>query len=197
MDQPVRKVKREIPQDDIQNEIPQTIIGKTMQDSTEQLLAFVNNKIQLTDHKLLFDGSREPSLYELNKAIAEYEHALLSLIVVYETAAWELEIAKESYEEFLNDKIVETRDTYNKSDIKRNTWLSASEIEAYAKHKYKDELSKLKVVVKIAERQKSTMLRILDGWNSYNFQLSQLSKNSIAEVSASIKSANAIEALDN
>ena len=183
MSEEVRRVKR-----DVTSQTPVTVVGSKMTNDIEQLLAYVNQKIKLMANKLLFDGNRSPSLYELNKAIAEWPHVYLALTVSYEEAAYELDIAKEAYEEFLNDKIVETRETYNRNTVEdKKFWLGSKEIEAYTCKKYKNELAHLKAAIILCERQKSTMLRIIDGWNNYSWQLNQLSKNSIAETAGDLR----------
>ena len=102
-------------------------------EASENLVRYVSEQIDRMNNKILFDGSREPSLYELDLALSTYEQTLFGLIALYEANKMEAELAKEKYNEFFNDKYMEIRNTYNTIDIKNSQWLSAKEIEATVK----------------------------------------------------------------
>lgn len=152
----------------------------------ESLMEFVEKQINLMNNRLLFNGNREPSLYEINVALSTYEQTLLGLQVLYEQAKFDSEVAKAKYEEFYNVKYMEIRNTYNTKDVKNAQWLSGKEIEATLYKVYQKDLSELKLSMIEAEGKRSTMQRLCDSWNSYLWCLNTLSKNSIAAANASI-----------
>lgn len=154
----------------------------------ESLMEFVEKQINLMNNRLLFNGNREPSLYEINVALSTYEQTLLGLQVLYEQAKFDSEVAKAKYEEFYNVKYMEIRNTYNTKDVKNAQWLSGKEIEATLYKVYQKDLSELKLSMIEAEGKRSTMQRLCDSWNNYLWCLNTLSKNSIAAANASISS---------
>lgn len=154
----------------------------------ESLMEFVEKQINLMNNRLLFNGNREPSLYEINVALSTYEQTLLGLQVLYEQAKFDSEVSKAKYEEFYNVKYMEIRNTYNTKDVKNAQWLSGKEIEATLYKVYQKDLSELKLSMIEAEGKRSTMQRLCDSWNSYLWCLNTLSKNSIAAANASISS---------
>lgn len=154
----------------------------------ESLMEFVEKQINLMNNRLLFNGNREPSLYEINIALSTYEQTLLGLQVLYEQAKFDSEVAKAKYDEFYNVKYMEIRNTYNTKDVKNAQWLSSKEIEATLYKVYQKELFELKMNMIETEGKRSTMQRLCDSWNSYLWCLNTLSKNSIAAANASISS---------
>lgn len=146
-----------------------------------KLLKFVSQQIEAMNHKILFDGKHEPSFFELDMALSTYEQTMFGLIAIYESAKYDAEIAKAKYDEFYAEKYMETRNSYNTLDTKKSTWLSATEIDATTRTRYKTELAELKSESIRKDCEKSTLERMLKSWESYQFILSQLSKNSIAE----------------
>jgi hypothetical protein len=167
-----------------------TKIGEALENNFEKMLDFITEKVKLTELKLLFDGEREPSLYELNKALAQHEHGRLGLILHYEAAAYDYDRAKAVFEEFWAEKVSQVREEYNKKEDPKSKWLSASEIEAIVRTRFKKEIALMNTDIIISERNKSTAYRILDGWQNYGWALQQLSKNSVAEVNAHLRSEN-------
>jgi hypothetical protein len=153
-----------------------------MQNNVQDFIAKIDNTIKRVENRLLFDGNNEPSLYELNLALAQHEHDHLNLIMLYEESKYDLQIAKESYEEWYAEKYEEERSLHNSLEIAGTKWLAASEISNIVKTKYKKEIAVFKKLVVEAEIMVSTNKRMLDGWEKYAFVLSQLSKNSIAQV---------------
>jgi hypothetical protein len=166
----------------------ETYIDVLAEQKGESLMEFVEKQINLMNNRLLFNGNREPSLYEINVALSTYEQTLLGLQVLYEQAKFDSEVAKAKYEEFYNVKYMEIRNTYNTKDVKNAQWLSGKEIEATLYKVYQKDLSELKLSMIEAEGKRSTMQRLCDSWNSYLWCLNTLSKNSIAAANASISS---------
>lgn len=151
----------------------------------EELLAFVDTQIQRMSKKVSFSGSGNITLYELDVALATYEPTLFALTALYEQARFDAEVAKEKYDEWYYDKYMEIRNTYNTKDVKNAQWLSAKEIEATLFKVYRKEAAQLKAIKIKADGQKSTIERLLKGWENYAFILGQLSKNVNAQMMGS------------
>lgn len=162
-----------------------TEIEKIAEKKGDDLLAFVEREIYKMNNKLLFNGERAPSIYELDYALATYQQTLFALTALYEQAKYDAEIAKAKYEEFYNTKYMEVRNKYNNIDVKNSQWLSAKEVEATTYSVYKKELAALKADWIEKDCERSTSERLCRGWESYQFVLGQLSRNSIAEINSS------------
>lgn len=162
----------------------ETEIEKIGNQKGDQLVAFVEREIFKMNNKILFNGERAPSIYELDLALASYQQTLFALTALYEQAKYDAEIAKAKYEEFYNTKYMEVRNQYNNMDVKNSYWLSAKEVEATTYSKYRKELAELKADWIEKDCERSTSERLCRGWESYQFVLSQLSRNSIAEINS-------------
>ena len=150
----------------------------------EELLAYVDKQIQRMNNKVNF-SSGDVSLYELDVALSTYEPTLFALTAVYEQARFDAEAAKEKYNEWYYDKYMEIRNRYNTIDVKTAQWLSSKEIDATLFKTYRKEAAKLKAEMIKAEGQRSTVERLLKGWENYAYILGQLSKNINAQMMGS------------
>lgn len=162
-------------------------IENKAEEASKQLLEYVNEQITRMDNKLLFNGNRDPSKYELDLALSQYEQTLFGLIALYETAKFEEEVAKAKYDEWYAEKYMEVRNTYNTKDVKNASWLSAKEIDATVLTKYKFMAADLKSDIISKSRERSTIERLLEGWKSYLWVLNSLCKNAQAEMMANLK----------
>ena len=162
-------------------------IENKAEEASKKLLEYVNEQITRMDNKLLFNGDRDPSKYELDMALSQYEQTLFGLIALYETAKFEEEVAKANYDEWYAEKYMEVRNTYNTKDVKIASWLSAKEIDATVLTKYKFMAADLKADIISKSRERSTIERLLEGWKSYLWVLNSLCKNAQAEMMANLK----------
>ena len=162
-------------------------IENKAEEASKKLLEYVNEQITRMDNKLLFNGDRDPSKYELDMALSQYEQTLFGLIALYETAKFEEEVAKAKYDEWYAEKYMEVRNTYNTKDVKNASWLSAKEIDATVLTKYKFMAADLKADIISKSRERSTIERLLEGWKSYLWVLNSLCKNAQAEMMANLK----------
>lgn len=151
----------------------------------EELLAYVDKQIQRMNSKVTFSGNGNITLYELDVALSTYEPTLFALTALYEQARFDSEVAKEKYDEWYYDKYMEIRNTYNTKDVKNAQWLSAKEIDATLFKIYRKDAAKLKAEKIKAEGQRSTIERLLRGWENYAYILGQLSKNVNAQMMGS------------
>lgn len=151
----------------------------------DQLIKFVSEQVTKMDQKLLFDGQSSPPLPLIDKAIMQHEHVVLALTALYEQARWALNTAKEAYNEWYAKKFLEIREQVNKKDEARAKWYKDTEIDYMIICKYTNERAKLKAKIQLADAKVSLFRRLIDSWNSYAFQLGQLSRNGIAEKNSS------------
>ena len=150
----------------------------------EELLAYVDKQIQRMNNKVSFN-SGNITLYELDVALSTYEPTLFALTAIYEQARFDAEAAKEKYNEWYYDKYMEIRNTYNTINVKTAQWLSSKEIDATLFKTYRKEAASLKAEMIKAEGQRSTVERLLKGWEQYAFILGQLSRNVNAQMAGS------------
>ena len=151
----------------------------------DQLIKFVSEQVTKMDQKLLFDGSSSPPLPLIDKAIMQHEHVILALTALYEQARWTWNTAKDSYAEWHAKKFLEIREQVNKKDEARAKWYKDTEIEYMITAKYTKEQAEYKAKIQLADAKVSLFRRLIESWNSYAFQLGQLSRNGIAEKNSS------------
>ena len=174
-----REIKREFIDED-------GIVDIATKRANEELLAFVDKQIQRLNNKVsLLSNGGNITLNEVEIALATYEPTLFALIAIYEQAKAEAAIAKAKYEEFYSEKYMEVRNQYNTKDVKNAQWLSAKEIESTAYVFYKREFADLKAEIIKTDGQRSTVERLLRSWENYQFILTTISKNIIAQMSGS------------
>ena len=157
---------------------------KELNKAGEELLAYVDKQIQRMNNKVSFN-SGNITLYELDVALSTYEPTLFALTAIYEQARFDAEAAKEKYNEWYYDKYMEIRNTYNTINVKTAQWLSSKEIDATLFKTYRKEAASLKAEMIKAEGQRSTVERLLKGWEQYAFILGQLSRNVNAQMAGS------------
>ena len=175
--------KREVRKEFIDDE---SIIDIATKRANEELLAFVDKQIQRLNNKVsLLSNGGNITLNEVEIALATYEPTLFALIAIYEQAKAEAAIAKAKYEEFYSEKYMEVRNQYNTKDVKNAQWLSAKEIESTTYVLYKKEFADLKAEIIKTDGQRSTVERLLRSWENYQFILTTISKNIIAQMSGS------------
>ena len=175
--------RREIKREFIDEE---GIVDIATKRANEELLAFVDKQIQRLNNKVsLLSNGGNITLNEVEIALATYEPTLFALIAIYEQAKADAAIAKAKYEEFYSEKYMEVRNQYNTKDVKNAQWLSAKEIESTAYVLYKKEFADLKAEIIKTDGQRSTVERLLRSWENYQFILTTISKNIIAQMSGS------------
>lgn len=166
-----------------QTTIFKSSIAQAMDEAQLKLIPFVERQIELMNNKLLFNGTT-PTFDELAEKLVKYEETMLGLTSLYEMKKWDLDAIKEEYEEWFAEKFTEMRDFLNPRDAPASKFYSAKEIEYVVLTKYKDERAQLFAKRALAERELSTIQRLLDAWKGYQFILSNLSANARAEAQA-------------
>lgn len=158
-------------------------ISESMDKAQLQLIPFVERQIELMNNKLLFRGAT-PTFDELAEKLTKYEETLLGLTSLYEMKKWDVEALKEEYDEWFATRFTEIRDLLNPREAAASKFYSAKEIEYIVYTKYKDERAELFAKKSLAERELSTIQRLIESWKQYAFILSNLSANARAEVQA-------------
>lgn len=162
-----------------------TETSDAMSEAETQFIEFVSKQITKMDQKLLFDGNSSPPLQLIDRALMQHEHVMLALTALYEQARWKWNAAKEAYNEWEAVKFLEVRHEVNKKDEAVAKWYKKEEIDRMVIVKYRKEYAALKAQLQLAESKVSLFRRLIDSWNSYAFQLGQLSRNGIAEKNSS------------
>lgn len=162
-----------------------TSTSDAMSEAETQFIEFVSKQVTKMDQKLLFDGNSSPPLQLIDRALMQHEHVMLALTALYEQARWKWNAAKEAYNEWEAVKFLEVRHEVNKKDEAVAKWYKKEEIDRMVIVKYRKEYAALKAQLQLAESKVSLFRRLIDSWNSYAFQLGQLSRNGIAEKNSS------------
>lgn len=159
-----------------------TAAGEAMEKNEDELIKFVNVQIAKMDEKLLFDGSNTPPLEAIDRELMKHPHILLALTSLETQARWALKEAKASYDEWYSDVFLKVRNLVNDPKSPASKWYTKEEIGMMVTSKYKAQKAELLAAVELADAKLSLLRRLIDGWNSYQFELTQLSKNGIAEM---------------
>jgi hypothetical protein len=156
--------------------------NKTYEQSEKDLIVFVETQIDLMNKNLLF-GTSEPSFYELNRVLAQYETVSLGLTSLYASVRQEHDWAQEKYDDAYAVWFIQERESIVSLDQKKMP--STREIDMIVRSKHLADLAKLKAAVIGAETKRSTAERLCKNWESYQWILSTISKNCQAEAMAS------------
>lgn len=152
------------------------------EESSEKLNEFVAKNIEVMRSYLISNSN--PSISQLNKALVDYMPVLYSLQTLYNKVKFNKLKADEELDMFEAEAYMNVRNEYNNKDTDKKLFLSTKEIEAAYKVKYKNKLTSLRAKVDLAESRRSFVERLLKAWEGYQFILSNLSKNLVAEISA-------------
>ena len=155
-----------------------------MSDAQVKLIKFVETQIAKMNEHLLFNG-QQPNISQLNQALSEYEGILFGLTSLYEMVRWDAVEANDIYDDWIARKSIMIRDQVNPANVAASKWYSAKEIEWLVISRFGDERAKLLANKRLAEHEKSTVERLVEGWKSYGFILNQLSANARAELQGS------------
>ena len=159
-------------------------IKSSMSDAQVKLIKFVETQIAKMNEHLLFNG-QQPNISQLNQALSEYEGILFGLTSLYEMVRWDAVEANDIYDDWIARKSIMIRDQVNPANVAASKWYSAKEIEWLVISRFGDERAKLLANKRLAEHEKSTVERLVEGWKSYGFILNQLSANARAELQGS------------
>lgn len=148
----------------------------------QRLIEFVENQIaKMREYSKLGNG-KEATFYEVNEALMSYQNTLLALLAMHNTAKVEYMRAKEAFEDWFAQKYIFIREEVNPRSLSAQKWYSQKEIEMMVRQQYNDDYKRLSWNVSLTEQQLSFLRRLLEGWNTHQYILTQLSRNLIAEV---------------
>ncbi len=167
-------------------------LEEKLEASDEELLNFINGQIMNMSKRIIKWEYGSPPLSVLSEALATHSQTMLALQSLYEAARLELSRAKKIYEVWHAEKYMEIREKYatieKTSRTERLKFLSKDEIEMQIIADYKDEYLLFKGKIDAADEKRSTADRLISTWSSYQFELTQISKNALAEYSSEMTS---------
>jgi hypothetical protein len=137
--------------------------------------------------------SLDPSFQELNACLAHYESVLLTLVATYAELRLETAQKKMDYEDTFARYYIKIRERENPKTESASKWLSQKEIEYYVKAEYGDKLRALEENWLYYDHKLSAIRRLIECWNSFNYTLSNLSKNVQVEATARIRDAERLD----
>lgn len=156
-------------------------VEKTYSEANKDLIAYVEQKISWMNQKII---DQEPSFAMLNEQLSHYESVMLALTALHAQTRIDWNIAKEEYDDFYAKKYCEEK--INQTNMGKSAqFTSAREIDMIVRKTYIKDLAQLKANILKTEGKYNTLNYLIDGWKNYQFILSQLSKNAIAEAAAS------------
>lgn len=165
----------------------------------QRLIEFVEAQIaKMREYSKLGNG-KDATLYEVNEALMSYQNTLLALLAMHNTAKIEHMRAKEAFDDWFAQKYITIREEVNPRSLSAQKWYSQKEIEMMVRQKYNNDYKRLSWNVTLTEQQLSFLRRLLEGWNTHQYILTQLSRNLIAEVNgmgveSALNSTNGIDA---
>jgi hypothetical protein len=148
----------------------------------QRLIEFVESQIATMRQYVKLGNGKEATFYEVNEALMSYQNTLLALLAMHNTAKIEYMRAKETFEDWFAKKYILIREQVNPRSLSAQKWYSQKEIEMMVRQQYNDDYKRLSWNVNLTEQQLSFLRRLLEGWNTHQYILTQLSRNLIAEV---------------
>jgi len=152
----------------------------------EKFIKFVNEQIAKLEGHRLFEGG-EPNFMQLNTALSQHEGVLLGLTSLYETTRYEAKMNKEEYDEWFADTYMTIRARVNPENLPASKWLSQKEIEFMVRSENRIQHAALMTKMSDSDHRLSTLKRLIEGWNNYQFILGTISRNVQSEVNASMR----------
>lgn len=161
--------------------------SRAYEESEKKLIEFVEKQVETMKQNLLFGGA-DPSLYELNRVLSQYETIALGLTSLYATVRQDADYAQEKYDDAYGLWFIQEREASASLGDKKSP--STREIDMLVRSKHLTELAKLKAAVIETDTKRNMVDRLCKNWDQYNFVLSTMSRNAVAEVSASLRSSS-------
>ena len=148
----------------------------------QRLIEFVESQIAKMREYAKLGNGKEATFYEVNEALMSYQNTLLALLAMHNTAKIEHMRAKEAFDDWFAQKYIAIREEVNPRSLSAQKWFSQKEIEMMVRQKHNDEYKRLSWNLTLTEQQLAFLRRLLEGWNTHQYILTQLSRNLIAEV---------------
>jgi hypothetical protein len=188
-DTPVRRVVKQVAEAETKKQEPaappkyavtEDILfeaNENYNEAEDTFLQFVEKQMTRLKDGLLFDSN--PSISQLNDALAHYESTLFSLLTIYASARIADATAKEKYEDAWAVAVMQA-----KIDVGLSKYVSVKDLEYMARCANMGKLSKLKADCIAAEHKLKLIDHLVRAWEGYQFVLSTMSKNAAIEVGA-------------
>lgn len=159
-------------------------VEESSKKTKEDFLKYVQDQISRMKSQLhLGDNSRDLTFFELNNALKEYQEINWTLMSLYATAKVEHKEIEEAYETWYADKFVTIRERENRKDMSAQKWASQKELELMVRKETGVEFAQKRKELIYAEARMAFMRRLLESWQSHQYVLGALSKNTQVEAS--------------
>ena len=165
----------------VQTQPPVVSVSNTT--AEDRLLDYVEKQITKMRKYMTFSEG-QPSFYELNSALSSYGDMNCSLISLDVLAKADFQEAKNAYDEFVAEKYSQVRKENNLQSLSAQKWLSTQELMylVQSDSRWVTEYRRLRDEMNAAEKKVAFCRRMLDGLESFKYNLGVLSKNVQAEV---------------
>ena len=152
------------------------------EDFGDDLIRFVQEQIDKMRHYNKLGNDGQANFMDVNEALMSYHNIQLALLSLHTDVKVKYIKAKNEYEEWYSSKYLSIRDEVNPRSISSQKWYSQKEIEMIVRTRFHDEFQKYHINLIKYENKLAFLRRLIDSWNAYQYILTQLSKNLIAEV---------------
>lgn len=153
------------------------------EDATQRLVNYIEKQMEYFNNKLTFAvaANNPPNPYEIEIALSQWIQTSFSINSMYELAQTDADNAEAELRQYFNIKKAEVRTKFNRIDLKKASWLSATEIEATVYSVYKQDIAKLEAKVVELKREASFLKNMQKSWSDYLWVLRSLKDMSVAE----------------
>jgi hypothetical protein len=160
------------------------ITRQKMTMTEEEFFAFVQEEIKKLRQHVAFEAKTEITFSDLQEKLEEYSPISFTLTELQARYRWQARAAKRSFDQWFDDKVVEVQQRYNRIDVAKTKWLTATEIERLARVAASDEYQcKLEALDSIEAREKF-IGALIKNWESHSYVLTQMCNNVRSEVAS-------------
>jgi len=146
--------------------------------------------------KLVDTMTNEVTPFEINSALACYTDVGVALNGEYQRKKIEHNKLLRLFEEWYDEKLVETRKRLQEESTSKSIKASLKEIESELRYNNKEKYYELQEQITEAESSVSFVLRLIDQWKKHSDILINLSQNMRTEL-RSLSIENRVNSMDN
>jgi hypothetical protein len=148
-----------------------------------KLAEFIQEKLDYIDNQCKLIKQGQVSIGAINDALSRYTGILGFLTNQYEGIMMEAEERKDEYQTDWDTWLIEASNQLNENRTK-SKFASATEVEATARIKHREEYLKWKNKLNMLDRKVSFYRRLINNWMSQKDIIIELSRNSRGEMKA-------------
>lgn len=150
----------------------------------EEFFAFIQEEINKYRQHAEFEAKADISFDDLQSKLTEYTPLSFSLTQLQARYRYQSRAIKRAFDRWFDAKTVDVQTRFNRIDVAKTKWLSATEVERLARVENAEEYQqKLEELDSIKAREEFITALIKD-WDKHNYILSQMCANIRAEVSS-------------